>query len=119
MRPVRSPALVHPAFEDPAVFPGASLHLASGHAPLLQEHCSNIHHHEPGDGPDRITDVVVGRPWAGEPRNAEHERHEELSSVSMEKPPPDYHPYTTGIFHMITLNPSYRALPWPTQGGSE
>ncbi|MFC9243700.1 hypothetical protein ACFT7S_06495 [Streptomyces sp. NPDC057136] len=57
--------------------------------------------------------------WAGEPHNAEPDKHEGLFWVSMEKPSPDCHPYTTAIFHMITHGPSYRALNWPTQGGSE
>ncbi len=36
----------------------------------------------------------------------------------MEKPPPDCHPYTAAIFHMLTHGPSYRGLNWPTPGGA-
>ncbi|MFF1901452.1 NUDIX domain-containing protein [Streptomyces sp. NPDC058206] len=84
-----------------------------------QEFCGLIHHHEPGDGLDRITAVFVAQSWTGKPHNAEPDKHEGLFWVPMEKPPPDCHPYTTHIFHMLTHGPSYRALNWPTQGGSE
>ncbi|WP_405392606.1 NUDIX domain-containing protein [Streptomyces sp. NBC_01102] len=84
-----------------------------------QEFCGLIHHHESADGPDRITAVFVAQSWAGKPHNAELDKHEDLFWVSLEMPPPDCHPYTTAIFHMITHGPSYRALNWPTQGGSE
>lgn len=81
-----------------------------------QESCGHIHHHESADCPDRITAVLVARSWTGEPHNAGPDKHEGLS---MEKPSPGRHPYTTAIFHMITYGPSYRALNRPTQGGSE
>ncbi|WP_326607686.1 hypothetical protein OG930_40105 [Streptomyces sp. NBC_01799] len=61
----------------------------------------------------------VAQSWTGEPHNAEPNKHEGLFWVPMEKPPPDRHPYTTHIFHMLTHGPSYQALNWPTQGGSE
>lgn len=141
MHPVRRPALVHPAFEIATASSGLSLPLASDRAadePLnhaawreaeeetgvcisveQQEFCGLIDHHESPDGPDRITAVSVAQSWAGEPRNAEPDKHEGLFWVSMEEPPPDCHPYTTSIFHMTTHGPSCRALNWPTQGGSE
>ncbi|MEK8146366.1 hypothetical protein NKH18_49160 [Streptomyces sp. M10(2022)] len=51
-----------------------------------QEFCGLIHHHDPGDGPDRITAVFVAQSWAGEPHNAEPHKHEGLFWVSLEKP---------------------------------
>ncbi|MEH0468526.1 hypothetical protein QA943_06635 [Streptomyces sp. B21-097] len=63
--------------------------------------------------------MFVAQSWAGEPHNAEPDKHEGLFWVSMEKPSPDCHSYTTAIFHMRTHGPSYRALNWPTQGGTE
>ncbi|MFE2583027.1 hypothetical protein [Streptomyces sp. NPDC059378] len=93
--------------------------LIAGASAEQQEFCGLIHHHESGDGPDRITAIFVAQSWAGEPHKAEPDKHEGLFWVSVEKPPPDCHPYTTAFFHMITHGPSYRALNWPTQGGSE
>ncbi|MGQ4453215.1 NUDIX domain-containing protein [[Kitasatospora] papulosa] len=135
MPPVRRPALVHPAFENTTASSGVSLPPASDRAagePLnhaawreaeeetgvgisveQQEFCGLIDHHESTDGPDRITATFAAQSWAGEP-----DKHEGLFWGSMEKPPPDCHPYTS-IFHMITHGPSYRALKRPTQGGSE
>ncbi|MEH0447436.1 NUDIX domain-containing protein [Streptomyces sp. B21-102] len=84
-----------------------------------QEFCGLVHHHVAGDGPDRITAVFVAQSWVGEPHNAEPDKHEGLFWVSMEKPSPDCHSYTTAIFQMLTHGPSYRALNWPTQGGTE
>ncbi|WP_413804648.1 NUDIX domain-containing protein [Streptomyces sp. OE57] len=43
-----------------------------------QEFCGLSHHHEPGDGMDRITAVFIAQSWAGEPHNAEPDKHEEL-----------------------------------------
>lgn len=57
MHPVRSPALVHPAFENPAASSGTSLHLASGRAALLQE-CSDV---RPGARPTALAEVSVLR----------------------------------------------------------
>lgn len=37
MHPVRRPALIHPAFENPAASTGASLHIVSGRATLLSD----------------------------------------------------------------------------------
>ncbi|MDF9868611.1 8-oxo-dGTP diphosphatase [Streptomyces pratensis] len=141
MHPVRCPALVHPAFEDTAASSGVSLPLASDRAagePLnhaawreaeeetgvgisveQQEFCGLIDHPESANGPDRITAAFAAQSWAGEPHNAETDKHKGMFWGSVEKPPPDCHPYTTSIFHMTTHGPSYRALNWPTQGGSE
>ncbi|MEV7706990.1 NUDIX domain-containing protein [Streptomyces sp. NPDC088922] len=141
MHSVRRSTHVHPAFENAAASSGVSLPLASDRAagePLKnaawreaeeetgvcisveqQEFCGLIDHHESADGPDRITVTFAAQSWAGEPHNAEPDKHEGLFWVSMEKPPPDCHPYTTSIFHMITHGPSCRALNRPTQGGSE
>ncbi|MEU1486949.1 NUDIX domain-containing protein [Streptomyces sp. NPDC005752] len=141
MHPVRRPALVHREFENTAASSGVGLHLDSdravgephNHAARReaeketgvcisvgqQEFCGLIHHHDRGDGPDRITAVFVAQSRAGEPHNAEPDKHEGLFRVSMEKPPPDCHPYTTAIFHMITHGPSHRALNRPTPGGNE
>ncbi|MGW2850518.1 NUDIX domain-containing protein [Streptomyces sp. NPDC001215] len=82
-----------------------------------QEFGGLVHHHDP-EGMDRITAVFVAQSWTGEPHNAEPDRHEGLFWVPMEKPPPDCHPYTVAIFHMLTHGPSYRALNWPTSGGA-
>lgn len=84
-----------------------------------QEFCGLIHHHVPGDGPGRITAVFVAQSWSGEPHNAEPDKHDGLFWAPMEKPSPDCHPYTIAIYHMLTHGPSYRALNWPTQGGTE
>jgi hypothetical protein len=51
---------------------------------------------------NRITAVFVAQSWSGEPHNAEPDEHEGLFWVPMEKPPPDCHPYTAAIFHMLT-----------------
>lgn len=64
MHPVLSPALVHPAFENPAASSGTSLHLASGRAALLQE-CSDV---RPGARPTSPTDVSVLRRTLTRPR---------------------------------------------------
>ncbi|MFI0219061.1 NUDIX domain-containing protein [Streptomyces lydicus] len=82
-----------------------------------QEFGDLVHRHEPG-GMDRITAVIVAQAWTGEPHNAEPDKHEGLFWVSMEKPPPDCHPYTVAIFHMLTHGPSHQALNWPTLGGT-
>ncbi|MFJ7947242.1 NUDIX domain-containing protein [Streptomyces sp. NPDC096354] len=82
-----------------------------------QEFCGLVHHHEP-PGRDRITAVFVTQSWTGEPYNAEPQKHEGLFWVPMEKSPPDCHPYTAAIFHMLTHGPSYRALNWPRPGGA-
>ncbi|MFE2971770.1 NUDIX domain-containing protein [Streptomyces sp. NPDC059340] len=76
-----------------------------------------VHHHEPG-GTDRITAVFVTQSWTGAPHNAEPDKHEGLFWAPTEKPPPDCHPYTVAIFHILTHGPSYRALNWPTSGGA-
>ncbi|MET8683624.1 NUDIX domain-containing protein [Streptomyces sp. NPDC004732] len=83
-----------------------------------QEFCGLVHHHEPG-GTDRITAVFVTQTWTGEPHNAEPDMHEGLFWVSIAHPPSDCHAYTVAIFHMLTHGPSYRALNWPSKGGSE
>ncbi|MET7350608.1 NUDIX domain-containing protein [Streptomyces mirabilis] len=83
-----------------------------------QEFCGLVHHHEHGEGMDRITAVFVAQSWTGEPHNAEPDKHERLFWVPMEKPPPACHPYTAAIFHMLIHGPSYRALNWPTSGGT-
>lgn len=82
-----------------------------------QEFCGLIHHHTPR-GRDRITAVFVAQSWAGEPHNAEPDKHEGLFWVSMEKPPPNCHPHTATIFQLLTEGPSYRALDWPSSGGT-
>ncbi|MEU9287850.1 NUDIX domain-containing protein [Streptomyces sp. NPDC048275] len=84
--------------------------------PAQQEFCGIVHHHAP-DGMDRVTAVFVAQSWTGEPHNCEDKRGG-LFWVSMEKPPPDCHPYSAAIFQMLTHGPSYRALNWPTQGGA-
>ncbi|MEU8489231.1 phosphotransferase [Streptomyces sp. NPDC048641] len=84
-----------------------------------QEFYGLTHHREPGDGLDRTTAVFVAQSWEGEPHNAEPDKHEGLFWVPMEKPAPDCHPYTATVFHMLTHGPSYRALNWPSQRGSE
>ncbi|MGW7069443.1 NUDIX domain-containing protein [Streptomyces sp. NPDC054855] len=84
-----------------------------------QEFCGLIHHHDPGGGLDRLTAVFVAQSWRGEPYNAEPDKHEGLFWVPIEKPTADCHSYTVAIFHMLTHGPSYRALNWPAQGGSE
>ncbi|MFD3653334.1 NUDIX domain-containing protein [Streptomyces sp. NPDC058620] len=141
MHPVRRPALVHPEFENTAASSGVGLHLDSdravgephNHAARReaeketgvcisvgqQEFYGLIHHHDSADGLDRIAVVFAAQSRAGEPHNAEPDKHEGLFWGAMEKPPPDCHPYTTSIFHMTTHGPSCRALNWPTQGGSE
>ncbi|NEA56246.1 NUDIX domain-containing protein [Streptomyces sp. SID13666] len=81
-----------------------------------QEFCGLVHHRAPG-GIDRITAVFLAQSWTGEPHNAEPDKHEGLFWVSLEKPPPDCHHYTTAIFQMLTEGPSYRALGWPAPGG--
>jgi 8-oxo-dGTP pyrophosphatase MutT (NUDIX family) len=83
-----------------------------------QEFGGLVHDHEPG-GTDRITAVFVTQSWTDAPHNAEPDKHEGLFWVPMEKPPPDCHPYTAAIFHMLTHGPSYRALNWPTSGGAQ
>lgn len=60
----------------------------------------------------------MAQSWSGEPHNAEPDKHEGLFWVSLENPPVDCHSYTVAIFHMLTHGPSYRALNWPSQGGS-
>lgn len=82
-----------------------------------QAFCGLVHHHAPG-GIDRITAVFVVQSWTGEPHNAEPDKHEGPFWVSMEKPPPDCHPYTAAIFQMLTEGPSYRALDRPNSGGA-
>jgi 8-oxo-dGTP pyrophosphatase MutT (NUDIX family) len=77
-----------------------------------------VHHHEPGEGMDRITAVFVAQSWTGEPHNAEPDKHEGLFWAPMEKPPPDCHPCTAAIFHMLTHGPSYRALNSLTSRGA-
>ncbi|WP_327187997.1 MULTISPECIES: NUDIX domain-containing protein [unclassified Streptomyces] len=77
-----------------------------------------VPHHEPGDS-DRITAVFVAQSSTGEPYNAEPDKHEGLFWVPMETPPPDCHPYTVAIVHMLTHGPSCRALNWPTSGGAQ
>ncbi|MFD4479505.1 NUDIX domain-containing protein [Streptomyces sp. NPDC058471] len=42
-----------------------------------QEFCGLVHHHQPA-GTDRITAVFVAQSWAGEPFNAEPDKHEGL-----------------------------------------
>ncbi|MFJ9815244.1 NUDIX domain-containing protein [Streptomyces sp. NPDC101151] len=92
---------------------GTGVHIA----PAQQEFCGLVHHHEPL-GEDRVTAVFVAQSWTGEPHNREPDKHEGLFWVSMEKPPPDCHPYTVAIFDMLIQGPSYRALNWPAQGGT-
>ncbi|MFI0976113.1 NUDIX domain-containing protein [Streptomyces sp. NPDC021093] len=86
-------------------------------SPRHQEFCGLVHRHAPG-GTDRITAVFVAQSWAGEPHNAEPDKHEGLFWVSMENPPPDCHPHTAAVFRMLTEGPSYRALNWPSTGGA-
>ncbi|MET7717817.1 NUDIX domain-containing protein [Streptomyces sp. NPDC005407] len=86
-------------------------------SPVHQEFCGLVHHHAPGSV-DRITAVFVAQSWTGEPHNAEPDKHDGLFWVSMEKPPPNCHPYTAAIFQMLTEGPSYRALNWPSSGGA-
>ncbi|WP_327352761.1 NUDIX domain-containing protein [Streptomyces sp. NBC_01304] len=87
-------------------------------SPEHQEFVGLVHHHAAG-GLDRITAVFVAQSWIGEPHNAEPGKHEGLFWVSMEKPPPDCHPYTAAIFQMLTEGPSYRALNWPSSEGAQ
>ncbi|MFJ8886572.1 NUDIX domain-containing protein [Streptomyces sp. NPDC102402] len=84
-----------------------------------QEFCGLIHHHDPGDGLDRVTAVFVAQSWSGESHNAEPDKHEGLFWVSMESPPLDCHPYTTTVFHMFHPRPVLPGFERPTQGGSE
>ncbi|MGW5590302.1 NUDIX domain-containing protein [Streptomyces sp. NPDC003857] len=41
--------------------------------------CGVLHHHEPDDGPDRITAVFVAQSWACEPRNPAPDEQEGCS----------------------------------------
>ncbi|MYW18797.1 NUDIX domain-containing protein, partial [Streptomyces sp. SID2955] len=93
---------------------GAGVHISA----RRQEFGGLVHHHEP-DGTDRITAVFVAQSWTGEPHNAEPDKHEGLFWVPMEKPPRDCHPRTVAVFDMLTHGPSYRALNWPTSGGTQ
>ncbi|MBT3152496.1 NUDIX domain-containing protein [Streptomyces sp. CHD11] len=81
-----------------------------------QEFCGLIHHHDPGDGLDRVTAVFVAQSWTGAPYNAEPDKHEGLFWVPMQRPSPDCHPYTATIFHLLTHGPCYRAINWPAGG---
>lgn len=83
-----------------------------------QEFCGLIHHHDADGGLDRITAVFVAQSWAGEPYNAEPDKHEGLFWVPMEGPSPGCHPYTVRIFQMLTHGPSYRAADWPAGGAA-
>ncbi|MFD7065197.1 NUDIX domain-containing protein [Streptomyces sp. NPDC059906] len=80
------------------------------------EFCGLIHHHDIGDGLDRMTAVFVAQSWTGEPYNAEPDKHEGPFWVPMERPSPDCHPYTVTVFHMLMHGPSYRATDWPAGG---
>ncbi|MEV0748467.1 NUDIX domain-containing protein [Streptomyces sp. NBC_00184] len=79
-----------------------------------QEFCGIHHHCNPDGGLDRITTAFAAQTWTGEP-----DKHEALPRVSVEKPPSACPPHTVAILHMLAHGQPYRALNWPTPGGSE
>ncbi|MDP5315316.1 NUDIX domain-containing protein [Streptomyces poriferorum] len=78
------------------------------------EFCGIHHHCEVDGGLDRITAVFAAQCWTSKP-----DKHEALPRVSVEKPPSACPPHTIAILHMLAHGQPYRALNWPTPGGSE